>query len=440
MTRTFPGRPLALALTAILFVAACGSSTESPSPSASPSSAPTPTAAPSSAEPSASSAPSASATPIPEAEAAAIYDAIEDQVIAIRGLDPVTVERQTIDADTLKEMTRASFDEDNPPEYVAANDRLLKAFGLIDESASLKELYLDLLGASVAGFYVPEEKTLYVVARSGSITGADKITFAHEYGHALQDANFPGVFAEQEDLLDQTDRALARAAVYEGDATLLMTQWAIPNLTPAELQDVIAAGSDPESTEVLARTPAFLTEGLVFPYNAGLTFLTPIQASGDWPAVDDIFGELPESTEQILHPEKYAAGEAPIDVAIPDDLAADLGEGWSEQLQDTFGEFQTGLWLRESGVATAADAAAGWGGDRVSVLAGPDGAWAVVMRTTWDTDEDAVAFADAATEAIRGLDHPARVAAPAGRDVTVLIASDDDALLALDKAFGATGV
>ena len=83
------------------------------------------------------------------------------------------------------------------------------------QDQSLKELYLELLGSQVAGFYDPDEKQLFVVSRTGTINGADKITFAHEYDHALQDANFT-VFAEQKELLDETDRALARAADVRG--------------------------------------------------------------------------------------------------------------------------------------------------------------------------------------------------------------------------------
>ena len=61
---------------------------------------------------------------------------------------------------------------------------------------------------------------------------------------------------------------------------------------------------------------------------------------------------MPESTEQILHADKYTAGEAPIAVTLPDDLATRLGSGWTVPLQDTFGEFQLGIWLRETGVAS----------------------------------------------------------------------------------------
>ena len=91
-----------------------------------------------------------------------------------------------------------------------------------------------------------------------------------------------------------------------------------------------------------------------------------------------MFTKMPDSTEQILHPDK--ATEAPVAVTLPADLAASLGSGWTVPLQDTFGELQLGIWLREGGVpsAEATDAAAGWGGDRLAVIEGPDGAWAVV--------------------------------------------------------------
>lgn len=409
-------RPLALLATAALFFASCDPATPSATPTASPS------ASPSGASPSAA--------------AAAIYDVIETQVLQLRGLEPVDVNRQTIGGEALKAFNVKTFDEDNPPEYVAANERLYKAFGLLQPDQTLKQLFLDLIDSQVAGFYRPDDKSLYVVSRTGTITGADKITFAHEYDHALQDANFM-VFAEQKDLLDETDRALARAAVYEGDATLLMVLWAGGNLTPEEFADVQAAGADPRSLEVLARTPAILVESLLFSYTAGQAFILPIQTAGGWDAVDALYDDLPRSTEQILHPDKYRAGEEPVVVKLPATLAAEMGDGWTEAIQDTFGEFQLGLWLRESGTgrSAASAAAAGWGGDRLAVLDGPGEDWAVVMRSNWDTDEDATAFRQAAGDAVTSAPDPGTVIAD-GRDITVVVASTDEIL---ERAVAAAG-
>lgn len=432
MTRTVTTRAAAL-LAVILLVAACGTTTPSPSASASEAPrtfAPTPTAAP-----------SASADPGASADTDAVFDAIQEQVLAIRGLRPAAeVERRTIGEEELIERATTDFDTDNPEAYVLANERLYKALGLMDEEASLRDLYLDLVGSQVAGFYDPDTKELFVVSRSGAVNGADKITFAHEYDHALQDANFT-IFQDMERLRDRTDEALARAAIYEGDATLLMSLWALPNLTQEELQEVVAAGSDPEANEILARTPRILTEGLLFPYNAGLLFVQPIQTAGDWAAVDALYDRLPTTTEQVLHPGKYEAGEAAIGVDLPDDLAERMGDGWAVELEDTWGEFQTRVWLEELGAPTgdAQDAAAGWGGDRLAVLSGPDDAWAVVLETAWDDADEADLFAAVAAPLVEGLDHPAQLIADGDEGVTILLASDEDGLLALDRLLGATG-
>jgi hypothetical protein len=420
----------ALALSTLLFAAACGDA----APSASPSTAPTPTPAPS-----ATTAPSPSAS-AGSTDVDALYDAIEAQVVELRGLDPVDVERKTIDQAALGEKSTADFDEDNPADYVAANERLYHALGLMDEDQGLRELFLKLLESQVAGFYRPSEKTLYVVSRSGAVNGADKVTFAHEYDHALQDANFT-VFDDFESLRDQSDEALARAAVYEGDASLLMSLWMIANLTPEEFQEVLAAGSDPEAAAILAETPAILSRSLLFPYEAGIAFVQPKQLGGGWAAVDAVYEQLPTSTEQILHPEKYDAGEAPIAVTMPSDLAGGMGDGWSVALEDTWGEFQTGVWLGDSGVqaAAATDAAAGWGGDRLALLDGPDDRWALAMQFAWDSGADADAFETAAGTAIKQAGGPAQIVPGDETTRWVLVASDDDALNSLATAAGLAG-
>jgi hypothetical protein len=413
-------RSIALAAIVALSVAACDPAAPSVPPTTSP------TAPPS----------SASSSPLSSAATEAIYDAIEAQVVEMRGLAPVDVKRETIDTDALKAFNLKNFDEDNPPEYIAANERLYKAFGLLPPDQSLKQLYLDLIDSQVAGFYRPDDKTLYVVSRTGTIGGADKITFAHEYDHALQDAAFP-VFKDMKELLDETDRALARAAIYEGDATWLMLQWGSAHLTPEEFAAAQAAGADPESMAILAKTPPILVESLLFPYTAGSAFIVPIHTADGWPAVDALYDKLPLSTEQVLHPEKFRAGEKPVAVQLPATLAAGMGDGWTEAIQDTFGEFQLGVWLRESGISAsdASAAAAGWGGDRLAVLNGPDEAWAVVMRTTWDDEKEATAFRGAAGDAVADAPNPGTVIAD-GRDITVVFASAGDVL---DRAVVAAG-
>jgi hypothetical protein len=434
------GALLPLVLVVGLLAAACGSngpsatpaSTATASPGAGASSAPSPTPAPSGAAPSASAA----------GDVDAIYDQIEQQVAEIRGLRPKrAVPRQFITTAELKALLTEQFDKDAPPAYVAANERLYKALGLIPADADLRTLTLDLVGGGVVGFYRDDEGKLYVVSKSGAPGANEKFYFSHEYDHALQDQNFT-VFKDQDGILDQSDRILARQAVYEGDATLLMTLWAAANLSQAELLEVVSGSMDPEVTELLDRTPAILRAPLEFPYTTGFAFINGINATGGWQAIDGLYARMPESTEQILHPAKYQAGEVPVKVTLPPDLAKRLGTGWTVAAEDTFGELQIGIWLREGGVdpTTADAAAAGWGGDRLAVLDGPADAWAVVIDTAWDTDADATAFATAATTALGKAGGEARVLpGVGGKSRWVVVASDPSVFKTVSNALGLAG-
>jgi hypothetical protein len=191
--------------------------------------------------------------------------------------------------------------------------------------------------------------------------------------------------------------------------------------------------------------PRIIQETLQFPYNAGLAFVGAAQLRGGWPAVDAMYAQLPDSTEQILHPDKYLAKEAVIPVTFPKDLGTRLGGTWKETIQDTFGEFQTDVWLVDVAGATAAtamDAAGGWGGDRVVLLEDASGAWAVVLDTAWDTDADQAAFAQAAQGVARKLTTASSFADVFQRDATsatVIVASSRDAQAKVANVLGLAG-
>jgi len=431
-------RPQAvLAITAVvlsLALAACNSS--NPSPSASPSPSPT-TAAPSPAD---SAAPSEAPASPSEAPTAAdpIYDEIEQEVAALRGLQPTgEVDRRTIDETELKAQIEQLYHEEAPPELIAANERFYKSLDLLPDDASLEDLTIEMLSGGVAGFYRDDQKTLYVVSRSGGIGGNEKITFAHEFDHALQDQHYP-IFKDQEGVTNRSDWLLARQALYEGDASLLMTLWASQNMTPAEFQDLLEAGLNDPSQQMLERMPAILRETLLYPYTTGLGFVQGQYAGGGgWAGIDAMYDNVPETTEQILHPEKYEAREGPIAIELPDDLEERIGPGFERTLDDTFGEFQTGVWLRDAGAENATDAAAGWGGDRVIVL--DDGTnWATLLATEWDSAADAEEFEASAGPVVDALADPAALLKGGGSDMArwVVVASSNDVLDAVGQSLG----
>ncbi len=438
-----PAAPAALVLLALavaLIAAACGTSpgpTGEPSASLAPPESGGTTPTPSGAGP--------SVAPTPTADPAAVYAEIEAQVQELRGLEAKrAVDPKLLDEATLKKNVAADFAKDNPPELVKANGRLLELMGLLPAGSSLMDLYVKLLGSQVAGYYDPHAKELYVVSKSGGLGPVERVTFAHEFTHALQDQHFD-LTSLHIDAIGQGDTSLAHLSLAEGDATLLMSLWAQAHLTPQELIQLITSSNDPEQAKILAEMPEILKQTLLFPYSAGLQLVLARQAAGGWAAVDAMYARLPASTEQVLHPEKYAASEKPIEVAFPTDLAKRLGAGWTVDLEDTLGEFQLRIWLEQVGrldATAAAEAVAGWGGDRVILLAGPGGASAIAIRTAWDTVDDAFEFYSHGVEAVYQLQRGSVYAdilkkqEEEDRNVTVLMATDRGTLARIANLLG----
>jgi hypothetical protein len=390
------------------------------------------------------SSPTTSPTTPPDP--ATVYAEIEEQVRAIRGLqEKAPVQPKILDEAALTDYVKKQFRKDNPEDVVEGNERLLKVLGLLPTDASLEDLYIGLLSSQVAGLYNPEDKTLYVVSRTGGLGPTEKTTFAHEYAHALQDQNFELSKLEL-DATGEGDRAIARLSLVEGDATLLMTLWQIDNLTQAEIIRLFSESLNPAVTAPLENMPAVLRESLLFPYTGGLNFTQRLQTSGGWTAVDAAFAKPPASTEQIIHPDKYESSEKPTVVDLPDDMAGRMGPDWTLGLEDTLGEFQLKVWLANAadGAATeqgnATEAAAGWGGDRVAVLYGPGGATAAVINSEWDSPADAAEFATQAKLVVSSLAGAGEVVAQAGgTNVRVILAPSADMVSRLTVVLGLGG-
>lgn len=373
------------------------------------------------ASPSASG-PGPSATTAPDP--LEVYRAIATEVARIRQLDaPSRTDPQIIDAEQLRTNLEAEFDSTNPEPQIRITERAYKALGLLPADASLRDAYLELQGSQVIGYYDSSVDELFIVSRSGGLGPTQRVTYAHEFAHELQDRHFDLESLGLEEATDESDLGLAILALVEGDATSAQTTWMIASLSPAELGQIVAEAAAPDVLEVLARTPAILLETSLFAYQAGVAFVGSLLAQGGYAAVDAAYEALPASTEQIIHPEKYLAGEAPVDVELPADLAARIGAGWRLDAQDTLGELQLRVWLREGGLAgdVARLAAEGWGGDRLALLAAPGGAGdVVVLVAEWDTTADAAEFRSAAEDALAGFDLGGSVVA-AGRRVVIAI-------------------
>jgi hypothetical protein len=373
--------------------------TECPSPTGTPTPRPSATPAPTLV--------AAEATPVrtpipgtaPSGQILATIQTIEFEMKALRGLagtSPLT--RTLMTRDELARYLEDEFEEEYSPQEMAIDTRVLAAFDFVSEEIDLRQILVDLYSAQVLGMYDDEVDTLFVVS-DGEFDLMDRLTLAHEYVHSLQDQNFGlDSFVDDDQLND--DQYLARRALVEGDATLAMTQYLLAHLRELGPEDLRSLEEEDEgSAEALAAAPDIIRETLVFPYNEGTEFVTLLQEQG-WRAIDAAYVDPPQSTEQILHPDKYLERDEPQLVSLPP-LTDTLGIGWERLDSETLGEFQTILYLAQQvDQAMAEQASAGWDGDRYTVY-GRDEDELLVLLTVWDgkadRDEFVVAYRQYAT-------------------------------------------
>ncbi len=336
--------------------------------------------------------------PVPEGgigsqiQAARLFDQIAHQVETLRGLSANTQVPLTFL--TEREMTTLLR------QVYVGRDPGAQLLPYV-ELGLLPQTNLSLAIHQTAGIYVPEQKQLYVAAGRPAESADDQTLLAHSHVHALQDQHFD--LGAMDARAATSDERLATGALIEGDAMLLTAFYRYTDPSAADwdhLTALILPAEQPGYGTALEKEAAWKQLEL-FPYREGRQFAGALFQAGGWEAINRAYTTPPRSTEQVLHPERYIAGEDnPIHVAIPD-LGATLGAGWEQSLQDTLGEFVAGLYLSALlPEETAWQAAAGWGGDTFVAWEQQDGSQVRVWRTIWDSSTDAQEFESALIAAV----------------------------------------
>jgi hypothetical protein len=324
---------------------------------------------------------------------------ITSSVALLRGL-PVKqpVRFRVMDRTQLRAYLDRELNEEMPPEYLANYEFALKVIGAIPDRTDLRKTIMSLLSEQVAGMYDRKTKLLYVIKDFDMNRALGKIILAHEICHALQDQHF-NLSAMPLTARDNDDLSIAAASVIEGDATLVMMDYAREVFTGRDIFTLVDIFSVDQS--VLNRAPEFLRQHLTFPYLAGSEFMQTLMVSGP-DLRDRVFRQLPVSSTQIIHPEKYYSADRddPTSFTLPD-LSPVLGTSWTRALQSVMGEFQIretfGYWRQWE---IGAEAAAGWDGDRYALYRRGD-SYLFVWASAWATTEDAEDFAARFGELLR---------------------------------------
>ncbi len=323
---------------------------------------------------------------------------LEEQVQAVRSLPgPLNLEREILSTDKLRQMMQTKLVDEAALAQQPTAEIVLKALGFIQNDFDLTQAMLNTRGDAVGGFYDPDLNKVNLV---GSGFGAiEKYIYAHEYLHAVQDANFDlnslGLYPT---CTKPAQACLAVRALVEGEASLAHQLWleqVPPEDGPEEMRDYLAPATlFPDTTN-----PQYFGMQNTFAFEYGLTFVSDLYENGGWNAINRAYANLPDTTEQVIHPDKYLQREQPLFLDHPD-LSPVFRNNWEFIRRDSLGEWDTYLLLAYNAYPDAQRpapearvAAEGWGADEYRVYYDPvNNDVFLSAYWIWDSAADAKQF------------------------------------------------
>ncbi len=412
----------ALAVSLGLFVAGCSSTGSDPSPP--------PSSSVDTGSPAETTAPATTVSPTPGmpeelAEEVDRLIALTEELRELEFLQPPVV--SVVTRQELAERVRADLAEDL--EDIATSEKVYRLLGLVGPELDLAELYQDLYGEQVAGFYDGDTGELVVPADTTTFTLLQQSTMVHELTHALTDQHF-GMWDNYQALVDSEhfDEATALLAIVEGDAVL--TEALFYETLDQDDQSQLLDDSLGVDREVFERAPLFVRDGLVFPYEAGFRFILDLFVEGGHEAVDEVYEQPPLSTESVF--------DLSLESPLPIEGTVLATAGYEVDSNGSWGALSWKLMFDQiiGGDPTAVD---GWGGDRAIVYT--DGLNVMMtLEYRGDTPADAEEMLEALDRyfsavsgeaavlsgGVRRFDRPGYIAfTPAGGTGVVLVVADD---------------
>jgi hypothetical protein len=209
----------------------------------------------------------------------------------------------------------------------------------------------------------------------------------HELVHAVQDqaTNLDSITARERG----NDRQVAAQSAIEGHATLVMFEYLMNaqgiDLDLGQLPDFVstirpALEAMQGQFPALASAPLVFRETLLFPYLEGATFVQALWQEAAEEGRPAPFGDrLPQSTEQILEPERFFS--TPRDEPTLVELT--MPQNTPTLFTNTLGALETGIFLSTIAGPGAEEARSGWDGDQYALVT-VDGRRALAWYSVWD--------------------------------------------------------
>ncbi len=239
------------------------------------------------------------------------FDYLAAKVAAISGMPfRQKVELEKLSLKQLNTFIQDYFRQEYPQEEAERGSMMLYLFGFTRQKVDLRSLRSDLLLENVAGIYDDRSKKMLIRENLSENPMLFNFIISHELRHALQDQYFSlnKLFGK---ISDYDDRKLAKLALVEGDATLLMMEamginpeFLVKNLDEQTLELI----SSQMGLEQLKNAPRIISSQMIMPYVQGLKFVLYFYRQDRWQGVNRIYQNPPQSSYQIYFPQEYEKG------------------------------------------------------------------------------------------------------------------------------------
>lgn len=323
---------------------------------------------------------------------------IQAEVEKLRGLKftaPVSI--RIVNDEELRQHVQSALELELALKSEADFNAVARFFGFLKREINFRQTYLDLFSEQAAGIYDERARQLLLTRSFLEDDFIARIIIAHELCHALQDQHF-NLQSLLQSRRDNDDKFLAIMAVIEGDATVLMNDYIMRRFTLKTLMSWAKLFTYDQQAFLTA--PYFIQQTLVFPYIQGASFVNrALLADEQAESRNTLFSFPPQSTEQVLHPEKYFLPELrdePTSITLPLLTQFLPDRCWELGMQNNLGELMLrSLFEQNEMREVAGEVAAGWDGDWYHLYRrkqSTDTKYLLTWRAVWDSAKDAQEF------------------------------------------------
>ena len=328
-------------------------------------------------------------------------------------------------------MLAAEITHDHTDEQMRIGSVTGAMTGIYPRGLDLKTETLKLLRKQIAGFYDPHTGQMVLVEGAADVSlwrsaasfvarrdVVGEMLLAHELTHALQGQHF-AIEQMLNQVKDNDDRDLALKAVAEGDATLAGFGYVTGRLDNPTI-DLIETRMDDLPRTFAAQSgdvPIGLSAPMIFQYAAGTRFVATAYRRGGWAAVDALYADPPQSTLEILEPDRYFDRRTPPN-AIDLSGYQPFLDGWTKVDDDTYGALLLKVIIERNLGMDAPQLALvdHWAGDRMITLQKGRAltiVWMLSFRDAASAEQFGAAYSGILTSILgRGTAHRVAVVAP----------------------------